>query len=412
MKKQRTEARGGNGGDPDCNDTKAGGGHIYFVGNPDSFTETEGEEGANMKKNRNVVLNEEVKGPDIRAFVQGSSNEVVRHNAALLEHYLPTWMSNVRKNTEVINTLMAEGGHNVSEVPIEKDITTIFLIGSGPSLDEQLESLKRYGTKYLIIASNSNYSNLVANGIYPDIVLATDSSEEVAEQLWFIMEHNRKKTRLITTVTVDPQTIEAFYPNVYFFKSFFQDGEGGVRTPYNHFINNLFDNIDDFLTQAGCVTNQALILIDSLKRNKRLEGTEQIVCLGCDYSYTNDVYRCMRYKEVKEGVFEKLPPTSLEAEEEFAVDKRTLVRHQGVLTNPQMLRYKRSFYTVWTYLNLPLFRIGPSILDAVPEISWQTFLKGPKAVHRKANVGQIRKKVKRFFNLVLEKEEGKDVKKG
>ena len=52
-----------------------------------------------------------------------------------------------------------------------------FIVGSGPSLDQNIEYLKAVGNKGLILASSSALKPLLAKGIRPDIVLVLESTD-------------------------------------------------------------------------------------------------------------------------------------------------------------------------------------------------------------------------------------------
>lgn len=84
-------------------------------------------------------------------------------------HYAENWTKNLACNIkEIINS------YNIADF---KDIVKgkpVVVVSAGPSLDKNVEQLKRIKGKILIISAFTAVSNLISHGIKPDIIVTTD----------------------------------------------------------------------------------------------------------------------------------------------------------------------------------------------------------------------------------------------
>lgn len=106
------------------------------------------------------------------AFNQYTRQEIVRR--AVIER--------TRENTDgrFLDHLAANAGHfpEMPDLMILKGrlpARPAFIVGSGPSLDQNAEELRRVGDKGLILASSSALKPLLAKGVRPDVVLVLES---------------------------------------------------------------------------------------------------------------------------------------------------------------------------------------------------------------------------------------------
>lgn len=82
------------------------------------------------------------------------------------------------------------------------------VVAAGPSLDKNLEYLKEIKGKFPIIAVDTAYRNMIANGIKPDIVCAADSSYE--NSLDFVGVESEVEVIIVTELMTHPDILKVF----------------------------------------------------------------------------------------------------------------------------------------------------------------------------------------------------------
>ena len=96
----------------------------------------------------------------------------------------------------------------------------VFVIGSGPSLDNDLPFLKHNQDKAIIIACGTALDVLYHTGIKPDIYACTERGPEIVQTLEIIPDKNfSKDIILFTTDVCHPKTIEYFKYTAIFCKA-------------------------------------------------------------------------------------------------------------------------------------------------------------------------------------------------
>ena len=93
------------------------------------------------------------------------------------------------------------------------------VVGAGPSLDKNIETIKRYKNDAVIISSSSSLSALLANDITPNIHCALEN----IESLGFVLEklskkHDFSEISLFASFTVDERLSKCFKRTIYFLR--------------------------------------------------------------------------------------------------------------------------------------------------------------------------------------------------
>lgn len=97
--------------------------------------------------------------------------------------------------------------------------TPAFVVGSGPSLDEGIDTIRKYQDKALIISCGTGLGALLANGITPDFQIEMENVEAVYDLLSEAAKtQDFGKICLVATPTIYPGTRDLFGKTLFFFR--------------------------------------------------------------------------------------------------------------------------------------------------------------------------------------------------
>lgn len=355
---------------------------------------------------------------------------VAARNQTTFSYFLPEWLANCRLNAPTIEEATLQGACLEIIPDNGKDVTRMVLVGSGPSLNSLTKEDVNLLSKCFVVASPTNFSWCVANGLIPDVVIVLDSNRRQAQDLYRVALRKDSKTSFVLSPTASPAVFEYAEKRMFPFKAYMQSSNGTLKGTYNHFLNLLYSNIKDHLIQAGCVTNTGLIFINEYAKLKQVK-LNAVYVIGCDYGYPENISRCHRYTETQEG-FDLSDP----ADEVTPFPTQVVVQNlaqEEVLTNIQMYLYVRSFLLIFLSLDIPIFlRKGHGLLNGIfPEETIENmftmkldsvlypreqvkfnavnFLRGPKPVPkypeelRKIESGEEKPIAKEFIESYIEK---------
>ncbi|MBD3246401.1 MAG: DUF115 domain-containing protein [Candidatus Omnitrophica bacterium] len=123
------------------------------------------------------------------------------------------WPQNILSN---LQDLVRFPGTKEVEGIVAGDRVPAIVVSAGPSLDQDIEELKKLKGKVPIFCVGTAHKALHTHGLVPDFVVALDAKERVAEQLEGV------ETQGVTLFAVDfvnHQVVEQFKPEVFFFHS-------------------------------------------------------------------------------------------------------------------------------------------------------------------------------------------------
>lgn len=179
----------------------------------------------------------------------------------------------------------------------EKDKMPVFICGSGPSLDDAIEVIKKYQDKALVISCGTSVMPLHRNGIVPDYHIEVERTDHVDGVLRALDSPELlKQTTLIGMNTLYDKVVEQFGDAILFLKP----NDGGtdlVRVTYKHGLEQVF-------ATNPTVTNGAVGVFNSLKSG-------DLYLFGCDYGYKDPenhhskqtgYYKTYKEKKVTAGV--------------------------------------------------------------------------------------------------------------
>ncbi len=95
----------------------------------------------------------------------------------------------------------------------------VFVVGNGPSLDNDIKFLRKYQDKAIIIACGTAFDSLYHAGIQPDFYGCTERTPQVAQTIRMIPDKEYvNRTILLASDSVHPDTLACFKNNALFYK--------------------------------------------------------------------------------------------------------------------------------------------------------------------------------------------------
>ena len=203
------------------------------------------------------------------------------------------------------------------------------IVAAGPSLDKNMEYLKRVKGRFPIIAVDTAYRHLLANGIKPDFVCAADSSYE--NSLDFVGVEDETEVILVAELMTHPDIFKVF------------KGRKIITT----FGGGLYPQISKFREPMGsliCWGSVATMAFDLARKM----GADPIIFIGFDLSFCDGrLHTRGSYSE--DILYENLHPfTSMENETAEYICDRGRFQFMGddgklIYTDTNMKAYKDWF---------------------------------------------------------------------
>lgn len=189
---------------------------------------------------------------------------------------------------------------NSKQLPQKITSIPVFIVGNGPSLDNELELIKKYNNKVFIIACGTALTALANYGIAADIYVAVERTHDVYKSLLSIKDPKIfESTLCIAPDTVYPKTISLFRHRVVGFK-------GEAMSASLRINKKLLDTTKySTLTMINpLVSNMGLAIAVFLKfKEIYLVGVD----CGTAYSETHSKYSLYYDKLKKKEEYEKNP---------------------------------------------------------------------------------------------------------
>ncbi len=111
------------------------------------------------------------------------------------------------KNTEKDISVIARDLH------VPKDIADypIFIVANGPSLDNDIETIKSYQDKVIVVACNSASTALIQHGIIPDFHVALERTKATHDFLSYMLtDEQRQQMNLLVLNVMYPEVLDLF----------------------------------------------------------------------------------------------------------------------------------------------------------------------------------------------------------
>lgn len=175
----------------------------------------------------------------------------------------------------------------------------VFVIGNGPSLDNDLPFIRENQDKAIIISSGSSLRPLLVNGITPDFQMETENQDVKPLVSQVSKDYDLSPIHLVTSTTVDPSAIPYFKKVLYYFR--------GSLTPYPVFC----DTPKRCLTYPNpTVTNASLSLAQEAGfRHTYLFGVDMGVKKG-GRDHSKDAYQYTKGAITREDTYDISVPAN------------------------------------------------------------------------------------------------------
>lgn len=110
-------------------------------------------------------------------------------------------------------------GHVIDGAPMRLRPEPVFIIGSGPSVDEAMPVIKRDRDRAVVISCGTSLRILLKNGIIPNFHVEIENTPETVDALTTSGQYgDLKKVTLIASATVDPRVPGMFGEAIFFFR--------------------------------------------------------------------------------------------------------------------------------------------------------------------------------------------------
>lgn len=104
--------------------------------------------------------------------------------------------------------------------PSREQIVPVFIVGAGPSLDKDMDTIRKWRGRVVVISCGTVLGILLKNGIRPDLHCELERGEEVYSILSPLRQtYGFDGITLIATTTVDPRVSVLFDKRWFFFRS-------------------------------------------------------------------------------------------------------------------------------------------------------------------------------------------------
>lgn len=175
---------------------------------------------------------------------------------------------------------------NIDEISGEFKGKDIIYIAGGPSLDNDLESLKKAAEneKYILVAAGTVAKKLLKKNIVPDYIILSDCKDSIIEQIKDIDEGRMKQIVLLYLSTVSASVVEYWKGKKYMLLQ--MDFDKAERYAGN-MNSTLFET-------GGSVSTLAVDMAIRM-------GCASLICVGLDLAYTNGKIHASDCKSYEEG---------------------------------------------------------------------------------------------------------------
>ena len=201
------------------------------------------------------------------------------------------------------------------------------VIGAGPSLDHAMEALRAVGGRALLVAADTAWRPLVAAGIEPHLVVATDPSEANGRHLRGV--NGAGQTWLLAEGSVDPEALQALRGRV-----------GVFRIAGHHpwpWLQELGLNREVVKAWGSVLTSAYDIAMTA--------GCAPVIFVGADLSFTDRRPYCRGVSMEEDWARHAARGASLRRVWEDTITSRSLVSEPDVrggetMTAPHLLEFR------------------------------------------------------------------------
>lgn len=210
-------------------------------------------------------------------------------NDEIIKHWKPIWTRNALQNYEFIdpNTMNLRSHFKIH------DGKTCVIVSSGPSLDHDLEELKKIDrSRYTLISTTSALNPVLANGLVPEYASINDGAPWVSALHYEGLYDLLSTTTLIASTVSHQLTLKKWPGPILLYHDYspeldLMDKDGPLFTVWPQFTG---------IPVGGCTTNLTL-------RVSALLGFTKILTIGMDLSFNEESAHCTKYSRKPDGSF-------------------------------------------------------------------------------------------------------------
>lgn len=146
------------------------------------------------------------------------------------------------------------------------------ICAAGPSLDEHIETLKKYRDNFTVFGVDASLLPLYKRGVEPDYILSIDPCNLSR----FFKDFDGSKTALVASLNTHNEAVNAWKNDIYFY----------YPTPikrFNYWLLGLiegYENVPFLVPFNNCGSTTVLLAIEM--------GFKEIALMGMDFSFTGD----------------------------------------------------------------------------------------------------------------------------
>lgn len=198
------------------------------------------------------------------------------------------------------------------------------IVSAGPSLDFNIEKLKKFKDKFIIIAVDTVYGKLIQNDIIPHFTVTIDPQNKS----YYHFKNFKQSGFFISCMIASSKVLESINQNCFFFVSDY---------PLAMFLEGLSEKKGHFSTGGGSVATVALQFADYI-------GANYVVFIGQDLSYPVLKTHCdsTAYSDILKTALNKFNTHETAAIDSMSNKISTRgIRQPEVYTTHQLLEYLR-----------------------------------------------------------------------
>jgi hypothetical protein len=263
--------------------------------------------------------------------------------------FIEKWIKNFNKNVEN-GTFSDERVKPFSFLINTKPYYNVpfVLVAAGPSLDKNIQILKNYQKKAIILTADVCLFKLLENDIKPDFVVSIDPANDFA-RFWKGLDTSQFS--LICPVTAHPDIINEWKGKIFFF----------VQDDFKHSIEKYaaLKKISKSIGNFGTIQNRFFVGATMLQVASNFNPSPAIL-IGYDFAYTGNKAYCDGFLERK--IYDDTheygtPEHSAKIEELKKMEVRDIIPEQDIydnITNSTRLYifYRNSFSQLVQKLNI------------------------------------------------------------
>ena len=291
--------------------------------------------------------------PKVKEIIKKTLQEYLdslKTNRATVKRFSFIWLNNILRN---YNTLIKTPG--IFHLKDKYHGIPAFILGSGPTLPNFIEFIRKYQEKAIIIATNASFRYLLSVGIEPEIVMVIDANPVC--QLYI------PPTPTFSSTLVFEPTVNPYLPLNY---------QGPKLTFNSH--TPFFQIIKPYIGDKGSIMVGGSVITSALSLAHFL-GLSPAIMFGVDLAYTYGLVHFPQAILEEHNLYRTDLFTSILTSHVKALLKSSVFIKDNQIVTQQLIEYGRWLKRYSQEYNYPIYRVTKSeqLKDIIKN------LEGPKS---------------------------------